>query len=160
MTTTHSATDIGGRTSLPDSLNETEGWYLLTIYWLSSRNDTRVRTGELAAELEISPGSVTEMVTKLSTGDLVCYEKYDGVKMTARGTMISESLAWRQCVVVSFFDRVLEYEIDGRTAYLIGFSLPLEAIERLERQVDSPREDACHRIRPDSGSCFVTACAE
>ncbi|SDR25671.1 metal-dependent transcriptional regulator [Natronobacterium texcoconense] len=160
MATTHSSTDIGGGTPIPKSLNETEGRYLLSIYWLSSRNDTRVRTGELAAELGIEPGSVTEMVTKLSATDLVHHKKYDGVKTTAQGTAIAESLAWRQCVVVSFFDRVLGYEIDGQTAYRIGFSLPFEAIERLERQVDSPREDACHRIRPESGSCFVTACAE
>ncbi|WP_049912532.1 metal-dependent transcriptional regulator [Natrialba hulunbeirensis] len=160
MATTHSPADISGRTPLPESLNETEGWYLLTIYRLSNRDDARVRTGELAAELEISPGSVTEMLAKLSAADFVRYEKYNGVETRARGTSIAESLAWRQCVVVAFFDRVLGYELDSRTAYRIGFSLPREAIGRLERQVGSPRPDACHRIRPDSGNCFVTACAE
>ncbi|WP_226043178.1 metal-dependent transcriptional regulator [Natrinema sp. DC36] len=160
MVTTRSSADIDGKTSPPESLNETEGWHLLTAYWLSSRDDTRVRTGELAAELAISPGSVTEMVTKLSAADLVSHEKYDGVKTTTRGRMFAESLAWRQCVVVSFFDRVLGYEIDGRTAYRIGFSLPIEATEWLERQVDDLHKDACHRIRLDSGNCFVTGCAE
>ncbi|RQG94930.1 metal-dependent transcriptional regulator [Natrarchaeobius chitinivorans] len=160
MATTHSSTDVGGKTPLPESLNETEGWYLLTVYWLSSPNDARVRNGELAAELDIEPGSVTEMVRKLSTDDLVHHEKYAGVETTTRGVRIAESLAWRQCVVVAFFDHVLGYEIDGRTAYRIGFSLPLEAIERLETRVENPRDDACDRIRPDSGRCFVTACAE
>ncbi|MEY7849030.1 hypothetical protein AB7C87_07470 [Natrarchaeobius sp. A-rgal3] len=72
----------------------------------------------------------------------------------------AESLAWRQCVVVAFFDRVVGYEIDGETAYRIGFSLPSEAIERFEQRIEKPREDTCNRIRPDSGSGFVTACAE
>ena len=160
MLTTDLSVDVAGRDALPDTLNEGEGWHLLTIYWLSARGDARVRTGKLAAELGISPSSVTEMMTKLSAAELVTYEKYDGVETTTRGASIAGSLAWRQCVVVAFFDRLLEYEVDDRTAYRIGFALPLEAIVRLENQVDNPREDACRRIRYASKSCLVEICAE
>ncbi|MEY7849031.1 hypothetical protein AB7C87_07475 [Natrarchaeobius sp. A-rgal3] len=76
MATTHSSTNIGENAPLPESLNDSEGRYLLAIYWLSSQNTACIRTGELATELEITPGSTTEMVTELSTAGLVDHEKY------------------------------------------------------------------------------------
>ena len=44
-----------------------------------------VRTGELADKLSVSPASVTEMLRRLASKDLVIYTPYKGAKLTDAG---------------------------------------------------------------------------
>lgn len=143
-----------------DLLSPAAGWYLLTVYRLSSRDDRLVRTGELAERLDISPASVTEMAGKLADDSYLEYEPYAGVEATSRGERIAESIAWRQCVVASFFDRILSYDIDGYTAYRIGYTVPEDGIHRLRERIDYPCIDACRCVRRDYDACPVAARVE
>ncbi|PCR89042.1 iron dependent repressor [Natrinema ejinorense] len=160
MTSAASPADIPDTVIPRDSLSPTAGWYLLTVSRLSSRGDRQVRTGELADRLAISPASATEMAGTLADDGLLEYEKYAGLETTARGTEIAESLAWRQCVVTSFFDRLLAYEIDARTAYRIGYTVPEDGIHRLQERIDEPRIEACQRLRGDDDECLVATRVE
>ncbi|UTF52220.1 metal-dependent transcriptional regulator [Natronosalvus rutilus] len=141
----------------PDSTNvltATSGWYLLGGYWLSGRGTRCVRVGELAERLSVAPASVTEMVDVLADTLLLETEPYAGFELTDRGTVHAEALAWRQCVVATFFDRTLSYAIDDETAYRIGYELPGPGLVRLERRIDRPRERTCRRLA-DDGTCLV-----
>lgn len=113
------------------TLSPQKGWYLLAVYRLSSRGERRVRTCDLAERLDVRPASVTEMATKVAGESLLICEKYAGLEIPPRGTAIAESLARRQCVVASFFDRVLSSDLDGYTAYRIGYELPEDGVLRL-----------------------------
>ena len=59
--------------------------YLKAIYHLSMGGTKSVLTNELAEALNTKAASVTDMIKKLSGKDLIFYEKYYGVKVTAKG---------------------------------------------------------------------------
>ncbi|MBZ6497048.1 hypothetical protein [Natrinema longum] len=61
MTSATSPADTPDTVRPRDSPSPTAGWYLLAVSRLSSRDDRRVRTGELADRLAISSASATEM---------------------------------------------------------------------------------------------------
>ncbi|USZ72229.1 metal-dependent transcriptional regulator [Natronosalvus halobius] len=143
--------------SNPDStdvLTATSGWYLLGGYWLSGRGTHRVRVGELAERLSVAPASVTEMVNVLADASLLETEPYAGFELTVHGMAHAKVLAWRQCVVATFFDRALSYDLDDETAYRIGYELPGRGLVRLEQRIDRPRERTCRRLA-DDGTCLV-----
>jgi DtxR family transcriptional regulator, Mn-dependent transcriptional regulator len=62
--------------------------YAKAIFTLESRNGA-ASTTDLAALLEVRPGSVSGMLRKLSTLGLVEHERYRGVRLTARGRRVA-----------------------------------------------------------------------
>jgi DtxR family Mn-dependent transcriptional regulator len=66
-------------------LSFTEENYLKAIYHLSADASKAVLTNELAEAMNTKAASVTDMIKKLSAKDLVGYEKYYGVTITATG---------------------------------------------------------------------------
>lgn len=63
----------------------TEENYLKAIYHLSTGGQKAVMTNELAEAMQTKAASVTDMIKKLSAKELIHYEKYYGVKITAQG---------------------------------------------------------------------------
>ena len=63
----------------------TEENYLKAIYHLSEGGHKAVLTNELAEAMQTKAASVTDMMKKLSVKELIHYEKYYGVKITAKG---------------------------------------------------------------------------
>jgi len=65
---------------------EFEDEYLEMMYECYEDDPTaHVRTGELADKLSVSPASVTEMLRRLASKDLVIYTPYKGAKLTDAG---------------------------------------------------------------------------
>jgi len=62
--------------------------YAKAIYTLETRNGS-ASTNELAALLEVRPGSVSGMLRKLSALGLVEHERYHGVRLTERGRRVA-----------------------------------------------------------------------
>jgi DtxR family transcriptional regulator, Mn-dependent transcriptional regulator len=62
--------------------------YLKIIYDLS-RSGGAVTTSAIAARLDVAPGTVTGMVKKLATLNLVTHESYRGVALTEAGRKIA-----------------------------------------------------------------------
>lgn len=62
--------------------------YAKAIYTLEAR-DGSASTSELAAMLEVRPGSVSGMLRKLSALGLVEHERYRGVRLTERGRRVA-----------------------------------------------------------------------
>jgi len=63
----------------------TEENYLKAIYHLSKGGEGAVKTNELAEAMQTKAASVTDMIKKLSAKQLIQYERYYGVKITAAG---------------------------------------------------------------------------
>ena len=64
----------------------TEENYIKTIYQLSNGGKEVVSTNALAESLQTKAASVSDMLRKLSTKDIIHYEKYRGVSLTPAGT--------------------------------------------------------------------------
>lgn len=63
--------------------------YLKAIYHLSIEAEDKVTTSSIAEEIETTPGSVTDMIKKLSNKELINHEKYQGVVLTDEGKKIA-----------------------------------------------------------------------
>ncbi|MFX0168519.1 MAG: metal-dependent transcriptional regulator [Candidatus Hodarchaeota archaeon] len=63
--------------------------YLEAIYRLLKDEDRYVKTGELAEALKVQPGSVTEMVKKLTEKKYLKYQKNRGFRLTRKGRNIA-----------------------------------------------------------------------
>ena len=65
---------------------EFEDEYLETMYEFYEHDKfSRVRTGDLAERLNVSPASATEMIPRLSSKGFIDYERYKGAKLTEKG---------------------------------------------------------------------------
>ena len=65
---------------------EFEDEYLETLYEFHENSpDERVRNGELAKYLDVSPASATEMVQRLAKNGFVDYVPYKGARLTEKG---------------------------------------------------------------------------
>ncbi|EMA27819.1 metal-dependent transcriptional regulator [Haloarcula japonica] len=147
-----SESQTGPASSLTPSVSDIErsaGRYLFAVSVLSESPTERVSTGELQEFLNVTPASVTEMVSKLDERGLVDYEKYQGVTLTDRGDALGTEVGWRFCVVSTFFESVLDTTLDDQTAFDIGFLLPKNAVFRLRRRVDGACLGLCPEV--DSG---------
>jgi len=63
--------------------------YLKAIYHLSVGESEVVSTNAIAEELQTKPASVSDMLKKLSSKELVNYVKYKGVNLTDKGRSVA-----------------------------------------------------------------------
>lgn len=122
---------------------------------LTDASTDRVSTGELRADLNVSPSSVTEMLSKLDERGLVDYEKYRGARLTDQGEALVADVGWRYCVVSTFFETVLDAPLDEGTAFDIGFVLPRDGLFRLRELVDSACLGLCPETRGEGEGCVA-----
>ncbi|WP_117595373.1 metal-dependent transcriptional regulator [Haloprofundus halophilus] len=133
------------------------GRYLVAIYWATTATDGRVRTGDVSCRLGVAPASVTEMFAKLTDAGFVRYERYDGVELTERGERLAQRLAWRQCVVETFFCRETGAPLESDVAYDLAYALPIAGIERLNARVRTPCPHACQSVAGGVDACHLAA---
>jgi DtxR family Mn-dependent transcriptional regulator len=142
-----------------DCVDRRAGRYLTAIYWLGGDGRQRVRTSEVSDRLAVAPASVTEMFESLAADDLVDYEKHAGVTLTERGATVASELAYRQCVVRTFFAAELDYEFGAEAGYRFGYTIPGDGVEQLRALVG---HDGGRCVRDGDGSvdCRCQARAE
>ncbi|PYL86850.1 MAG: transcriptional regulator MntR [Verrucomicrobia bacterium] len=97
------------------------------------------RVVDIAAALEISQASVTNMVQRLDAERLLKYEKYRGLVLTEAGEKLARRIAHRHRLLTEFLkllgldDRVICHDVEGMEHHI---SVPtLRAIEALTRQL-------------------------
>lgn len=92
--------------------------YLEAIYDIQNSENRMVKTNDLSKKLNLSPSSVTEMLSKLNEMKYVEYQPYYGVYLTEKG----EEHAWKikryHTIFETFFKDFLE--IDGDEAYKLS----------------------------------------
>lgn len=70
----------------------TEENYLKAIFKLSGTSTEAVSTNSIAAEMQTSAASVSDMLKRLAEKQLINYEKYKGVNLTEAGKKIAVGL--------------------------------------------------------------------
>lgn len=153
MATRGSTPDLCGCRRPEACVDRRKGRYLATIYSLAIDREGCVRTGEVSDRIAVSPSSVTEMFERLAAEGFLAYQKHEGVALTDRGEEVARELAWRQCIVRTFFGTELKLDLPAETGYRMGFVLPEQGIVRLHELVGRPREARCRAIHPTDRRC-------
>ena len=69
---------------MTEHLSTAEENYIKTIYHLQ-QTEANASTNEVAAKLNTKAASVTDMIKRLNAKQLINYEKYTGVTLSAEG---------------------------------------------------------------------------
>ena len=72
-----------------DSLSAAAQDYAKAVYALETREGEAVSTNDLAERLDLTPGSVSAMVRKLSEVGILEHEPYHGVRLTEEGRRVA-----------------------------------------------------------------------
>lgn len=140
--------------AVPSELGQSAARYLLAIARLAETHDERITTGDVQEHLGVTAASVSEMHSKLEERGLVDYEKYRGVTLTERGETFATQLAWQFCVVSTFFESVVDADIDQQTAFAIAFTLPEEGLSSLRELISAPCLTLCPEATGESEQCL------
>jgi DtxR family Mn-dependent transcriptional regulator len=124
------------------ALTKSERETLKAIWRLTSQSqlDGGARTGDLAASLNVSPGTMTATVKKLADRGLAVHTPYHGVQLTDIGRRRAMSVVRRHRIVERFLADMLGYswsEAD-RLAPTFEHQLPQEVEDRLYAALDRP----------------------
>lgn len=92
-------------------LSEAQEDYLKQIYLLTEAAPM-AGTQALADRLGVAPASVTVMIQKLGDMDLVAYEQYKGVRLTASGLAAALEILRHHRLLESFLHQALGYGWD------------------------------------------------
>ncbi len=118
--------------------------YLKSIYSLEA-GEVRVKTSLLAKRLGLTPGSVTDMLKRLSQAapPLIDYQHHRGAKLTAAGRQIALSVVRRHRLLESFLHQVLGFgwgEVH-QEAEVLEHHLSERVTDALDRLMDHPKFD-------------------
>lgn len=124
-------------------LSKTEENYLKAIFKISERSKKSARTNAIAEILETSAASVTDMLKKLATKDLLNYEKYKGVTLTPEGNKIATALVRKHRLWEVFLVEKLRFSWDKvhEIAEELEHIDSSELIARLDAYLDYPKFD-------------------
>jgi DtxR family Mn-dependent transcriptional regulator len=152
--------------------------YLKAILQISLRDPSEwVSTGGLAAELEVSPGTVTSMLKTLAesrTGrgkrpPLVLYKKHQGVQLTAEGRRLALRMLRRHRLIELFLVQTLNLTWDRvhEEAENMEHAVSDFLIDRIDEYLGRPHVDphgdpiptAAGEMRGDAGATVaLTSC--
>ncbi len=105
--------------------------YLKTIYRLQRESDDRVRTSEIAEELDVTSPTVTSMLEKLEERGLLDREKYRGVTLTEEGRTVALEVVRHHRLLEAYLTEHLDYD----------WSEVHEEADRLEHHISEDFEE-------------------
>ena len=125
--------------------------YIKSIYHLQQQTAT-VTTNSLANELRTRPASVTDMLKKLQTKQLVEYERYRGFKLNATGNKIALNIVRRHRLWEFFLVNKLGFEWDKvhDIAEELEHVSSVELIKKLDSFLNFPQTDPHGDPIPDT----------
>jgi DtxR family Mn-dependent transcriptional regulator len=123
-------------------LSESEENYIKSIYTLQAKTD-KVNTNSLAAFLDTSAASITDMLKKLKSKNLLEYKKYYGFRLNGAGNkqalkIIRRHRLW-EFFLVSKLD--MEWEKVHDIAEELEHVSSIELIEKLDHFLGNPKID-------------------
>ena len=153
---------------MPGHFQEFEDQYLETMYKFYEENgenaNVRVRTGDLAERLDVSPASATEMIQRLSSKGLIDYERYKGAKLTIEGLKHGQMIKRRHRLAEVLLERIpfegnthetacrLEHAIDDDLEIALTLLLgnpqtaPIDGSHEMSREIPDIGEGLSQRV--------------
>lgn len=119
--------------------------YLKAIYALSERHpdDPLVRLGELARELDVTPGTITTMIRALATRGLVEYRARKGVRLLEPGRVQALQVLRRHRLIESFLVEVMHMDWSEvhEDAEALEHAVSDKLVERMADMMGHPEQD-------------------
>lgn len=124
-------------------ISQTEENYLKAIYKIGEKNNKPAGTNAIAAEMETSAASVTDMIKRLSEKKLIIYQKYRGVNLSPEGSKIATNLIRKHRLWESFLVDKLGFTWDKvhDIAEQLEHIKSEELISKLDEYLDFPKFD-------------------
>lgn len=113
-----------------NSLTPSEEDYIEMIYRLSLSED-KIKLKEISTSLNIKPPSVTKMIKKLESKNLLIYRKYDYIQLTDIGEIVGKRLFDRHNVVYSFLETIGLKEYIHEETEKIEHTISIETLLRI-----------------------------
>lgn len=117
--------------------------YLKHILLLAERGDELVSMGELAAAVDVVPGTATTMVKALATERLVEHRPREGVKLTPEGRRVALKVLRKHRLIETFLVNVLK--MDWAAVHVeaeqLEHALSDEVLDRLDALLGHPLHD-------------------
>lgn len=114
-------------------MSETLERYIEAIYGLEG-GERKVRTKDIAKELNVREPSVTEMLNKLKGEGLVEYEPYHGTSLTQKGRDLAQKLMKKHSTFAEFLKMIgVDGEIAEEDACRIEHVVNHETVNRLRK---------------------------
>lgn len=137
-------------------LSFTEENYLKAIYHLSAGGTKAVLTNEIAEAMETKPASVTDMVKRLASKNMITYERYYGVNVTKPGKSEALSIIRKHRLWETFLVEKLGFnwdEVHDVAEQLEHIQSPL-LIQKLDEFLGFPSVDPHGDPIPDKHGKF------
>jgi DtxR family Mn-dependent transcriptional regulator len=117
--------------------------YAKAIYTLESRDGEPVSTTALAGRLDLTPGSVSAMLRKLSELELVTHQPYHGVRLTDEGRRLALEVIRHHRLIELFLTEVLEVPWDRvhEEAEVLEHVLSQELEDLIAAKLGNPTRD-------------------
>jgi len=118
--------------------------YVKAIFKICLGEDSpRATTGQLAAALSVSPGTVTSMLKTLSESRLATYTPYEGVRLTDEGNQLALRVLRRHRLIETFLAQALEMGWDEvhDDAEQMEHVISDKLIERIAARLGQPQFD-------------------
>lgn len=124
-------------------ISPTEENYLKAIFALSEKTDETVSTNAIAAAMNTSAASVTDMLKRLTEKGYTIYEKYKGVVLSEDGERIATQLLRKHRLWETFMVEKLQFTWDEvhPVAEQLEHIQSEELIDRLEHFLGYPQFD-------------------
>jgi DtxR family Mn-dependent transcriptional regulator len=126
--------------------------YLEAIYRLEKKTGF-ARTMELARQLKVVPGSVTNTIAGLERRGLVIHEPYKGVKLTEKGQKIALNVLRKHRLAERLLTDILQLDWSEvhEAACKLEHAIPAEIIKPLEKALGHPK--TCPHGNPIPTAC-------
>ncbi|GAB6056225.1 metal-dependent transcriptional regulator [Methanobacterium alkalithermotolerans] len=95
-----------------ESLSENIEEYLEVIYKVSLEDKKPVTTSNISKNLNIAPGSVTQMLKKLDKRGYVQYSPYKGAVLTEKGLKVASKITRKHRLLERFLNDILKLKKD------------------------------------------------
>lgn len=118
--------------------------YVKTIYQVcAARSNLPAATGQLAAALAVSPGTVTSMLKTLKDGGLAEYTPYEGVRLTEAGCALALRVLRRHRLIELFLSQTLQLPWDEvhAEAENMEHAVSDHLIDRIDEYLGFPTDD-------------------
>ena len=118
--------------------------YLKTIFQICAAQDGKpAATGQLAAALNVSPGTVTSMLKTLSDSKLATYTPYEGARLTTAGKSLALRILRRHRLIELFLTKTLDLTWDEvhEEAENMEHAVSDLLVDRIDAFLGNPRVD-------------------
>lgn len=126
-------------------LSHAEENYLKALFHLTHMSDekTEAGTNELAAFLEVTPATVSDMLKKLKEKELVSYKKYGKISLTDEGRQAGVEIVRKHRLWETFLYEKLDFSWDEvhEVAEQLEHIKSKKLVEQLEKFLGYPKVD-------------------